>query len=140
MADSGSVDWSEGQIRARRRAFQRALAADLMLHLAVGLGCLLAPQWVAALAGTAESSAVSWVRAWGAAIILICALYFPGLQDPLRSRYPNLVGALGRIGLAVAWFVAGGRLIWFGLVDLSFAIVLGWLYYRYCIAEIMNRP
>jgi len=137
MADTASISWNEAQVRARRVAYQRLLGADLLLHLGVGLTCLLAPRGVGALTG---ELAPGWIRGWGAAIVLVCALQLPGLQDPLRSRYPNIAGVAGRFWLSAVWFVAGGGLIVFALADLGLGLALGWLYYRYCIVEIMSRP
>ena len=139
MTDGASIDWNRLRVRARRSTYQRVLGADLLLHLAVGLACLAAPQLVGDLADAAPGAA-GWIMGWGATIILVAALYAPGLQDPFRSRFPNIIGVIGRYLLSMVWFVAGGRLIWFGVVELALAIVLGWLYFRYCIAEIMSRP
>ena len=47
---------------------------------------------------------------------------------------------LGRLWMAATWFVIGGGFVWFGLFDLLFAVLLAWLYYRYCVAELMTRP
>ncbi len=137
FTDTASVGWTEARARRRRAAYQRLLGADLLLHLAVGLACLLAPQWIGGLSG---QPAAGWIRGWGAAIILVCALQLPGLQDPLRSRHPNIAGVAGRFWLSGVWFAAGGGLILFALADLGLGVALGWLYYRYCIAEIMSRP
>ena len=112
----------------------------MALHLAIGLLCMFAPYFVSDIFGLPSPVPSGWIRGWGATLILVTALYIPGLQDPLRSRYPNIVGILGRVWMATTWFVIGGGLIWFGLFDGFFAIVLAWLYYRYCVAELMSRP
>jgi hypothetical protein len=139
MNDSLSIGWSQDQATAHRSTYQKALGFNMLLHVGIGLLCMFAPYFVSDTFGLPPPVPSGWIRGWGATLILVTALYIPGLQDPMRSRYPNIVGVLGRIWMATTWFVIGG-LIWFGLFDLFFAIVLAWLYYRYCVAELMSRP
>jgi hypothetical protein len=139
MSDALAIGWSQDQAKARRSTYQKALGFNMLLHLAIGLLCMSAPYFVSETLGL-PPPAPDWIRGWGATLILVTALYVPGLQDPLRSRYPNIVGILGRLWMAIVWFVIGGGLIWLGLFDLLFAVILAWLYYRYCIAELMSRP
>jgi hypothetical protein len=140
MSDAQAIGWSQDQAKARRSTYQKALCFNMLLHLAIGLLCMFAPYFVSEILGLPPPASSGWIRGWGATLILVTALYIPGLQDPLRSRYPNIVGILGRLWMAIVWFVIGGGLIWLGLFDLLFAVILAWLYYRYCIAELMSRP
>jgi hypothetical protein len=140
MSDALSIGWSQDQARARRSTYQRTLGFNMALLLAIGLLCVFAPYFVSEIFGLPPPVPMGWIRAWGATLILVTALYIPGLQDPLRSRYPNIVGVIGRLWMATVWFVVGGGFFWFGLFDFLFAIILAWLYYRYCVAELMSRP
>jgi hypothetical protein len=81
-----------------------------------------------------------WIRGWGATLILVTALYIPALQDPVRSRFTGVTGILGRFWMATVWLVIGGGLIWFGVFDLFFGILLAVLYYRAFESELMSRP
>jgi hypothetical protein len=55
---------------------------------------------------------------------LVTALYIPALQNPVRSRFANIAGILGRLWIATVWLVIGAGLIWLAVFDLFFAIVL----------------
>ena len=47
---------------------------------------------------------------------------------------------IGRLWMATVWFAIGAGFFWLGLFDFCFAILLAWLFYRYCVAELMSRP
>ena len=139
--------WLERGSRAegRKSVYQKTLGFNMLLHLLIGLGCMFAPDLVSQTFGLPSPVPTGSIRGWGATLILVTALYIPGLQDPLRSRAANIIGILGRIWMATVWFCvwgfAGERgFFWFGLFDLSFAVILAWLYYRYCVAELISRP
>ena len=140
MSDALTIGWSEDQAKTRKDMYQKVLGFNMALHLGIGLLCMFAPYFVSETFGLPPPVPSGWIRGWGATLILVTALYIPGLQDPLRSRYPNIVGVLGRLWMAATWFVIGGGFVWFGLFDLLFAVLLAWLYYRYCVAELMTRP
>ena len=140
MSDALTLSWSQDQAKTRRSTYRGVLGFNMALHLGIGLLCMFAPAFVSNTFGLPQPIPSGWIRGWGATLILVTALYIPGLQDPLRSRYPNIVGVLGRIWMALVWFCIGGGFIWFGLFDAFFALLLAWLYYRYCIAELMSRP
>ena len=140
MTEALSLNWSKAQAASRRSAYQMALAVNLLLQLVIALTCLLAPDFVTAIFALPPPTPSAWIRAWGAMSALVTVLYLSGLENPLRSRYPNIVGLLGRAWTACVWFLIGGGLVWLGLFDLFFAVVLAWLFYRYCAAEIMSRP
>jgi hypothetical protein len=135
-----SIGWNDAQVRARRATYQTVLGFNMLLHLGIGLGCMFVPGFVSHVFGLPQPAPSGWIRGWGATLILVTALYVPGLQDPMRSRAPNLIGVLGRIWMATVWFVIGGGLFWFGLFDASFALILGLLYFRFCSAWIMSHP
>ena len=138
--DAFSIGWNEVRVRNRRTTYQGVLGFNMLLHLGIGLGCMFVPGFVSQCFGLPPPVPTGWIRGWGATLILVTALYVPGLQDPLRSRYPNLCGILGRVWMATVWFVVGGGFFWFGLFDASFAVILAWLYYRFCVAVIMDHP
>ena len=145
MTDSLTLGWSAARAEGRKSVYQKTLGFNMLLHLLIGLGCMFTPHLVSQTFGLPEPVPTGWIRGWGATLILVTALYVPGLQDPLRSRAANIIGILGRIWMATVWFCvwgfAGeGGFFWFGLFDLTFAVILAWLYYRYCVAELMSWP
>lgn len=139
-AETLTIGWNEARVRSRRTTYQMVLGFNMLLHLAIGLQCMFVPNFVSMVFQLPTPVPSGWIRGWGATLILVTALYIPGLQDPRRSRFPNLCGIGGRVWMATVWFVVGGGFFWFGLFDASFAVILGWLYYRFCVAVIMDHP
>jgi hypothetical protein len=135
-----SIGWNEVQVRQMRTTYQAVLGLNMLLHLGIGLACMFIPGMVSSFFGLPQPVPSGWIRGWGATLILVTALYIPGLQDPVRSRAPNLIGVLGRIWMATVWFVVGGGLVWFGAFDALFALILAILYFRFCSAYIMSHP
>ena len=145
MSDALLIAGSAARAEETKNVYCKTLGFNMLLHLLIGLACIFLPSWVAQVVGLPSPVPTGWTRGWGATLILVTALYVPGLQDPLRSRAANIIGLLGRVWMATIWFgvwrFAGeGGFLWFGVFDLGFAILLAWLYYRYCIAELMSRP
>ena len=135
-----SIGWNEVQLRQMRTTYQTVLGLNMLLHLGIGLACMFIPGMVSSFFGLPQPVPSGWIRGWGATLILVTALYIPGLQDPVRSRAPNLIGVLGRVWMATVWFVVGGGLVWFGAFDALFALILAVLYFRFCSAYIMSHP
>jgi hypothetical protein len=135
-----SIGWNEVQVRQMRTTYQAVLGLNMLLHLGIGLACMFVPGMVSSFFGLPQPTPSGWIRGWGATLILVTALYIPGLQDPVRSRAPNIIGVLGRIWMATVWFVVGGGLVWFGAFDALFALILAVLYFRFCSAYIMSHP
>jgi hypothetical protein len=140
MSDALNLAWSNARVRSRKLTYQAALGVNIVLEFVIGFACLTAPDFVSHVLGASPPSPSGWMRGWGALLILVAALYLPGLQNPLRSRYANVVGIAGRVWTAIVWFCVGGGLIWLGVFDLVFAVLLAWLFYRYCVGELMSRP
>jgi hypothetical protein len=126
---AASIGSQEG-VRRRRNIYQYILGFNMLLHLVIGLGCMFLPYFVSRSFDLPPPVPTGWIRGWGATLILVTALYVPGLKDPLGVRYPNLCGIGGRIWMATVWFVVGGGFFWFGLFDASFAAIIGFFYWR----------
>ena len=135
-----SIGWNEVQVRQMRTTYQTVLGLNMLLHLGIGLACMFIPGMVSSFFGLPQPVPSGWIRGWGATLILVTALYIPGLQDPVRSRAPNIIGILGRIWMASVWFVVGGGLVWFGVFDATFALILAVLYFRFCSTYVMSHP
>jgi|SRR4029453_6260240 hypothetical protein len=140
MTDALNIGWTAAQAQTRRRIFQRILGLNMVLQVLIGLACMLAPDFVSRTLGLPPPAPSGWIRGWGATLILVTALYISALQDPVRSRFANIAGILGRLWMATVWLVIGGGLIWLALFDLFFAIVLAAFYYRLFEAELQSRP
>lgn len=124
------VTGSTDKVHRRLVTYQCILGFNMFLHLVIGLGCIFLPYFVSSSLGLPPPVPKGWIMGWGATLILVTALYIPGLRDPLGTRYPNWCGVGGRIWMATVWFVIGGGLLAFAVFDASFAAILACLYYR----------
>ncbi|MGF1550742.1 MAG: hypothetical protein ACFBQW_09510 [Sphingomonadaceae bacterium] len=121
---------AQSEVENRRRIYQSILGFNMLLHLGIGLGCMFLPYFVSAVFDLPPPVPSGWIRGWGATLILVTALYVPGLRHPLGVRYPNIAGIFGRLWMATIWFFIGGGLFWFGVFDLCFALILAFFYHR----------
>jgi hypothetical protein len=121
---------STDKVHRRLVTYRCILGLNMSLHLAIGLGCMFLPYFVSSTLGLPPPVPKGWIVGWGATLILVTALYIPGLRDPLGTRYPNVCGIGGRIWMATVWFVLGGGFFTFGVFDASFAAILAFFYYR----------
>jgi hypothetical protein len=140
MSETLTIGFTAANAQTRRRTYRCVLGFNMVLHLLIGLACMFAPDFVSRTFDLPLPVPSGWIRGWGATLILVTALYIPALQDPVRSRFTSVTGILGRFWMATVWLVIGGGLIWFGLFDLFFGILLAVLYYRLFEAELMSRP
>ncbi len=122
----GSTD----EVRRRLVTYQYILGFNMFLHLVIGLGCIFVPDFVSENLDLPSPEPRGWIIGWGATLLLVTALYIPGLRDPLGARYPNWCGIGGRVWMATIWFVVGGGLFLFGVFDAAFAAILAFFYYR----------
>ena len=121
---------SADKVHRRLVTYQYILGFNMFLHLVIGLGCIFVPAFVSENLALPPPEPRGWIIGWGATLLLVTALYIPGLRDPLGARYPNWCGIGGRIWMATIWFVVGGGLFTFGVFDASFAAILAFFYYR----------
>lgn len=146
MDQTLSLGWSQARARSRRALYKRVLGTNLGLVLVIGLIAIFAPATLSQFVGLPPVSYFGWTRAWGGMLILVTLLYLPGLLDPVRRRWPNIVGMLGRFGMAILFLClalsgeAFRAFLWFSLFDFAFAVVLAVLYFRLFEAELMSRP
>jgi hypothetical protein len=127
--------------------YKRVLGVNLVLHVLIGIYAVAAPAGLSLLVGLPAESTLAWLRAWGGMLLLVTLLYLPGMLHPARIRWPNIVGILGRFGMALLFLLIallGGEglrgFLWFALFDAGFAITLALLYLRLLKAELMSRP
>lgn len=140
MTDALMQGWSDARADSSRSLYRRILGFNMLLHLLIGLSCIFLPDWVCRLFGLPGPIPDGWVRGWGATLILVTALYVPGLIDPLRSRLPNLIGLGGRLWMSVIWLFCGGGFLWFAAFDFGFFVILSLLYLRLLKNTLMSRP
>ncbi|PXA89524.1 hypothetical protein DMC25_01900 [Caulobacter sp. D4A] len=140
MSDGLSIGWSDEQARRARNVYRGVLGFNMFLHLVVGLLCMFAPNFVSQTVGLDAPNVAGWTRGWGATLILVTALYVPGLLEPVHKRAPNLIGILGRIWMGTVWVFCGGGFLWFALFDYAWALIIFLFYLRLFRAHVMTRP
>ena len=144
MTEGLGLGWSAEQNRSARVLYQRVLGFNMFLHIFVGVSCIFLPGWVSDTVGLPDPFPTGWTRGWGATLMLVTALYVPGLLDPERNRAPNLIGILGRVWMGSIWVACGligeRGFFAFAVFDYVWALIIGLLYLRLVKSTIMNRP
>jgi len=135
-----SLGWSQGEANSRRTSYQRALRLALFLDAALALYALLAPTSFSALLRLPAPQTSGWVSAWGGLLLITAALHIPGLLDPVRRRWANLVGIAGRFLLTLLYLLLGGGFLWLALLQAGLGLTLAILYFGLFRAELMSRP
>ena len=130
MTDLTGTLSSEGVERRKLVLYQRFLGFNMFLHLLIGLACIFVPNWVSRTVRLPKPVPTGWVRGWGATLLLVTALYVPGLRDPIGHREPNVIGVGGRFWMGTIWLVCGGGFLLFSVFDYVWAVTLGALYLR----------
>lgn len=140
MSDGLSIGWSNARATSAVGVYRGVLGFNMFLHLVVGLLCIFAPNFVADTVQLPHPIPAGWTRGWGATLILVTALYVPGLKNPVHERAPNIIGILGRVWMGTIWVFCGGGFLWFALFDYAWAIIIFLSYVGLFRATIMDRP
>lgn len=140
LSDSLSNGPCAAAARAARERYQTVLGVVLIVETGAGLALLTAPHSVARLVLEAPPGPAGFTRLAGLLLLLLVALLFAGRAHPERAKVANVTGVVGRGAVAVLLVAGGGRLIAAGLAEALAAVLLGLLYYRYFVAEVMSRP
>ena len=140
MDQTLSLGWMQAQARSRCLTYQRVLALNLILQAVLALFAIISPATLSELIGLPDPIPSGWLRVWAGMLLLVTALYIPGLLDPVRWRWGNVAGIVGRFGMAILYLFLGGPFLWFALFDAAFALLLSFLYFGLFEAELMSRP
>lgn len=140
MTDGLSIGWSTARQGEALQTYKRVLGFNMFLHLVVGLLCIFAPEFVSRTVDLPGPIPTGWTRGWGATLMLVTALYVPGLLDPIGKRGPNIIGIMGRVWMGTIWVFCGGGFLWFALFDYVWATIIAVFYVRLFRSVIMTRP
>lgn len=140
-----SLGWMQAEARSRQTSYRRILRLALVVEAAVGLAALVAPAWFSSLLGMPPVAEIppttGWARAWGGLLLLAAALQVPALLDPVRRRWGNAIGIVGRLLLALFLYLPlGGGFLWLALAEGGLGLALAVLYFGLFRAELMSRP
>jgi hypothetical protein len=140
VGDPFRLEFTRAEATRRRATYRSILGCNLALQFALGILMLAAPLWFCRSLGLVPSSAADLVRIWGVMLIMLVALYAAGWFDPIYTRWPNMVGIVGRYATAMLYLFLRGRFLWLALFDGVFAAALTWAYSQAIRAELMSRP
>jgi hypothetical protein len=148
MDQTLSLGWMQGDARTRRAGYQRILCLTLIAEAVVGLAALVAPSCFSSLLGLpamAEMPASTvWARAWGVTVLIVAMFQIPALREPVRHRWGNVIGILGRLLLGLLFLLIGicvsGGVLWLALLEGGLGLALAIRYFGLFRAELMSRP
>jgi len=140
VGDPFRLEFTRAEATRRRATYRSILGCNLALQFTLGILMLAAPLWFCRSLGLVPSSAADLVRIWGVMLIMLVALYAAGWFDPIYTRWPNMVGIVGRYATAMLYVFLRGRFLWLALFDGVFAAALTWAYSQAIRAELMSRP
>ena len=123
-----------------RDSYRLAVGILIILDSAMGLALLVSPRGVTRLLEVGDIASTDWARIAGLLALIAAAFLWTGRRRPERAQGVNIVGIVGRLALAMVLILAGGRLLWVGLLETVAALVLLRFYYRLFAALVMIRP
>src|SRR5262245_62045845 len=135
-----SLSWTRHDADARTGTYRRSLYIVLSAETLMGLYALLAPSSFSALLGILPPVPGGWVRGWGFLFLFATAFQVPGVMDPVRRRWANVVGIGARFLSALLYILLAGGFLWLALVEFAAGILLALLYFQLFMAELMSRP
>jgi hypothetical protein len=140
MDNTLSLSWMEAEVSSRRTSYRRIVILSLVIQVAIGLFALIGPDTLVHLFRLPHPYDMDWPRAWGALLILMTAFYVPGLREPVRWRWSNILGIVGRAGMAIVYLILGGGFVWLALIEAVLALLLVIFYFGLFRAVVMAHP
>jgi hypothetical protein len=140
MDNTLSLSWMDAEVSSRRSSYRRIVILSLVVQVAIGLFALIAPDTLVHLFHLPHPYDMDWPRAWGALLILMAAFYVPGLREPVRWRWSNILGIVGRAGMAIVYLILGGGFVWLALIEAVLALLLVIFYFGLFRAVVMAHP
>jgi hypothetical protein len=123
MAESSSP-----KLQAKVRIYRAVLFMSITLNLVSAIFGLLWPDSFTSSLNQPEAFPETWPRLWGAQLIALNFLYFPGYWDPVVHRWPNWCGIVIRLTFALFFFSQGDGFVRMGLVDAAAGLILLFTY------------
>jgi hypothetical protein len=140
MDNTLSLGWMEERANSRRSRYRMILILSLAVQVAIGLFAIIRPDALVHLFELPQPNDMDWPRAWGALLVLMAAFYIPGLREPVRWRWSNIMGIVGRAGMAVVYLILGGGFVWLALIEAGLALLLVIFYFGLFRAVLMAHP
>jgi hypothetical protein len=135
-----SLAWTQGQAADWRTRHRRLMLVAIVFDALLGLAAVLGPVTMARLLGGPEPFPDGWMQGWGLLLIATSLLCLPGRKDPVLNRWPNWLGIVVRLAMAVLFLAQGQGFRLLALWEALAAILLLISYYRLLQAELLRRP
>ncbi len=107
------------------RVYQGLFTASIVGNAIVGVWCVADPAGFAALVWLAWAGPMTgWARAWGATLLGLHAVYWPGLRDPLGQRWINWSSIAIKFFMPIIFVTNGPSFYPFAAWDAAWGLVL----------------
>jgi len=140
MSETQTLSFTAAQTASRLRVYKALFAISILGNLAVGFWCIFDPAGFAHALLHPDPYPAAWPRIWGAMLVGLQAVYWPGLRNPLFYRWPNWSSIAIKFFMTLV-FLSSGRLFFaFAAWDFSFGVILLVAYSRLLQADIRGKP
>lgn len=127
-------------VATRVDAYRRLLQVSIALNILIALFVLIWPGGFTSLLNLPDAYPAAWPRLWAALWIGVNLLYIPGAIAPLTNRYPNILGIVIRLAVALLFLLQGGGFLWMALYEAVFGLALLVTYRSALRANLMSKP
>jgi hypothetical protein len=124
MIRSQSLSVMERQASDCLKRYQQILKINIILNILIGLAVFIWPDNFTNLLGQTDANPDTWLRAWAMFMIATGLLYIPGQRSPILNMFPNVVGVVIRLALAIFYVTQGHGFYVMAIYEAAFAIIL----------------
>lgn len=140
MSEARTLSFTAAQTASQLRTYKVLFAVSILGNVVVSLWCIFDPVGFAHLVFQPDPYPPAWPRVWGATLLGLHVVYWPGLHNPLFYRWPNW-SSIGIKFFMTVIFLASGRLFYlFAAWDFTFGVILLIAYYRLLQADVRGKP
>lgn len=140
MSDAQTLSYSKAQTAGRLRTYRVLFVISILGNLVVCFWCVFDPVGFARLVFQPDPFPQSWPRVWGATLLGLHVVYWPGLRNPLFYRWPNWSSIGIKFFMTIIFLSSGHFFYPFAAWDFSFGVVLFVAYYHLSLAEVRGNP
>ena len=135
MSNMQPIKYANQVAESRVADFSTFLRVVLIFEALLALGMLLFPDSISTLFSIPADLNLAL---WGVFLLWTVAFQFPGLQSPVHSRIPVVIGIAGRFFVGLAYLFNDITLL--GAVTTVLAVALGISLHRALRSVIDSRP
>jgi len=140
MSEAQTISYTAGQTASRLHTYKVLFVISILGNLVVCFWCIFDPVGFARLVLQPDPYPEAWPRVWGATLLGLHLVYWPGLRDPLFYRWPNWSSIAIKFWMTAIFLSSGHFFYPFAVWDFSFGVILLVAYYRLAGADIRGGP